>query len=413
MRFNFRFLATGSAAKNPVFRWLAIGSGLNSAGAQGEQVIIGLLVYQFTGSSAWVGISLALFFAPMLFVGVPAGALADRYDKRSVLIYTELALMISLSVFGALLMLGKVELFTALVMSLLSGILRSLHYPARLSFTGEVSGKNGLVAALSLLSVVSRAGQLIGAVFAGAIAMRFGDGIAYLILGLGHALAVYCFYLTSRQNAFKSVNNTDKADSVFGSVVEYLQMLRSGRIILLLLIFASVIEIFGFSFATALPEIAVERLSMDAGGLGMMHAARAAGGLCGALLLSALLVRRLGTFYLAIFCGFGIALICLGLAPQLATVLFAIALVAVFASATDILVQGMLQLCVPQAARGRAMGAWVVALGMGPLGHLELGLLISLFGTTVALITNGILILVIGLAALILGSSVMAIKSSE
>jgi len=67
MRFNFsifrwRFAATNNAASNRVFRWLATGGALNAAGMQGEQVILGLLVYQFTGSSAWVGISLALFF---------------------------------------------------------------------------------------------------------------------------------------------------------------------------------------------------------------------------------------------------------------------------------------------------------------------------------------------------------------
>jgi len=306
---------------------------------QGEQVIIGLLVYRLTGSSAWVGISLAIFFTPMLLVGVPAGALADRYDKRRVLIFTELALMTLLCAFGALLVMGKAALTAALIMSVLSGTLRSVHHPARLSFTGEISGKNGLVAALGLLSVVSRLGQLIGAVFTGAVALHLGDGIAYLILGLGHALALWCFIMTRSQSA----------------------------------------------------------------------TARAAGGLCGALLLSALLVRRLGTFYLGIFCGFGIALIGLGLAPQLKPVLFAIALVAVFASVSDILIQSMLQLCVPEAASGRAMGAWVVALGVGPLGHLALGWLISLFGTTAALVANGMLM--IGLAALLLGSSVMKIRN--
>ncbi len=406
----------GSIRRNPTFRWLCAGSGLNSAGMQGEQVVLGLLVYQLTGSSAWVGISLALSFLPMLLIGVPAGALADRFDRRKVLIKTEFVLSLALALFAIFLASNRIGLSAALLMSVVSGSLRALHHPARLSFTGDISGNSGMVVALSFLGIVSRFGQLVGALFAGLIMEVFGPGMAYFALAFGHLIAAVCFIKTS----IKSVSNpatdllaetTTASKSLRYSIKEYVSLLFGSSTLMLLLIFASVIEIFGFSFATALPEIAVLRLSLDAGGLGFMHAARAAGGLFGAWLLSVLIIGQLGRLYLGVMAGFGLALCFLAFAPAFVSVLLCVALIAVFASSADILVQGMMQLCVPDALRGRAMGAWVVALGMGPIGHLELGLLISLFGVTIALLTNGIVLLFIGLIAWFFSKSVLAIKN--
>lgn len=409
MRFNFRIFAEGSAAANPVFRWLATGSSLNSAGMQGEQVVVGLLVYQFTGSSAWVGISLALFFAPMLLIGVPAGALADRYDKRKVLIATELALTLLLLLFGLLLITGTVTLFSALAMSLCSGSLRALHHPARLSLAGDVAGSGGVVSAMGLLSVVSRAGQLSGALGAGVVAEVSGPGTAYLLLAFGHLLALRCFF---KMNIICRVQPAHQAAGVVNAIREYLHMLATGGTVILLVVFASMVEVFGFSFATAMPEIAVESLSLDAAGLGVMHGARATGGLLGALLLSALMFHRPGMLYLFVVAGFGMALFALGAAPSIATVLLAIAIVAAFASAADILIQGMLQLVVPAHLRGRAMGAWVVALGMGPLGHLELGFLIASVGTAIALGINGGILIATSIAAFCFFRSITGIRDA-
>jgi len=411
-------MTAANIRKNPVFQWLAAGSGLNSAGMQGEQVILGLLVYQLTGSSAWVGISLALSFAPMFLVGVPAGAMADRFDRRTVLIRSEIALTVALAVFALLLSLNAIGLAAALLMSILSGVLRSLHHPARLSFTGDIAGNSGMVVALSFLSIVTRFGQLLGALLAGIISEYYSPGAAYATLAFGHLLAIGCFIKTRHKtlDAQSSITFTQKPQqptSVRAAISEYFQLLLTSNTLVLLIVFASFIEIFGFSFATALPEIAVERLSLDAGGLGFMHAARAVGGLFGALLLSALVVRQLGRLYLMLMVGFGIALTFLAVAPGLAIVLLCIATIAVFASTVDILVQGMLQLCVPDALRGRAMGAWVVALGVGPIGHLELGFLISVVGTTAALLTNGFALVAIGLSGWFFSKSIVAIRNQE
>ena len=406
-----RFFTGNIVLKSADFRWLALGSGLNSAGMQGEQVIIGLLVYRLTESSAWVGISLALFFAPMLLVGVPAGALADRYDRRAVLIWTECGLVALLAAFAWLLAGGAIDLTAALAMSVLSGVLRAIHHPARLSYAGAIVARRDLLSTLSVLSIVTRLGQLSGALVAGLVSEYFSPASAYLVLASGHGIALWCFIKVTRRDSSALSSATDAADTLLNTILDYLRLLRTHTTILLLIIFASAIEIFGFSFATAMPEIAVERLALSDGGLGVMHAMRSAGGLIGALILSLLIVYHMGTLYLAVMMGFGLALILLAVAADLSWVLLAVAVIAIFASAADIIVQSMLQNCVPDALRGRAMGAWVVALGMGPIGHLQLGLLMSTMGITAALATNGVVLLLTGLGALLWLPTIRAIRN--
>ena len=164
-----------------------------------------------------------------------------------------------------------------------------------------------------------------------------------------------------------------------------------------LLVLASLAEVLGFSFATAMPEIAIDRLDVDSSGLGAMHSMRAVGGLARAVVLSLLTIKHIGSLFTLVLMGFGIAICYLSVATQMNQVLVAVCVIAFFASSTDILVQSMMQICLPAAMRGRAMGAWVFALGMGPVGHLELGLLMAVAGTTAALATNGALLVLTGL----------------
>jgi len=196
------------------------------------------------------------------------------------------------------------------------------------------------------------------------------------------------------------------------AVMDYFRVMRSSQLLVLLIVFATLTEVFGFSFATAIPEIAIERLQAGADDLGLMHAFRNAGGLLGAIVITLLTTKRLGLVYLVVLSAFGLSLMMLGWAPIMPGVLVAVALIAVFASASDILVQSMMQLSVPAELRGRAMGAWVVALGLGPVGHLELGLLISFFGTALALYFNGVVLLMIGLVGFLLVPSVRRIRDS-
>ena len=146
--------------------------------------------------------------------------------------------------------------------------------------------------------------------------------------------------------------------------------MRRNRTLLMLIVVTAAVEVLGFSFATVLPELATDRLGVGAEGLGIMHAVRAAGGFAAGIALAGTLsFRRRGLAYLVVIYAFGLALIGLGFAPSYASILLAVLAVAALASASDVLTQSMMQLSVPDRLRGRAMGAWVFAIGSAPVGH--------------------------------------------
>ncbi len=375
------------------YRKLWAGSAFNQQGMSGEQVVLGLLVFQFTQSTAWVGVMLAVYFLPFFVFGIVSGAVADRLDRRALLRRVEALIIINMVVFAAVLALDLAALWVIIVFTLITGGLRALHQPARLSYAYDIIGGDKIVSGLGLLNLGSRTGQLIGALAAGAVMARYGGAAAFLVLASGHGLA-FIFFLRLRTVGKAAV--TDRVP-LRQNIREYVVELRANHLLLMLVAVTAAVEIFGFSFATALPELASTRLNLGADGLGTLHAARAVGGMIAGLGLTFMgALQRRGLAYLGVIFSFGASLMLLSADSPLLATLAVVALVAGAAAASDILTQSMIQLAVPNALRGRAMGVWVLAIGFGPLGHLEMGGLAELLGLGTALFANGAALLAVG-----------------
>ncbi|MEE8287170.1 MAG: MFS transporter [Gammaproteobacteria bacterium] len=377
----------GPALRHRDFRLLLAAATCNYMGYGGEQVIIGLLVFQLTGSSAWVGVALALYFLPLLVFGMAAGAIADWIDRRRLLRIIEVLIGTNLAVFGVLASLGAIELWQALFMTLVSGSARAMYLPVRQSYAYDIVGAEHVVAGLSLLTVAVRAGQLIGALVAGSAMQRLGTDTGFFILAGFHVLA---FLVISKLRSIPTQAHSNPVP-ILENVAEYLQEIRRNRTLLMLIVVTAAVEVLGFSFSTILPEVATERLGLGAEGLGIMHAIRAAGGFAAGIALAAgaQRLRRRGLACLLVIYCFGFGLIALAVAPNLPTILAAVLAIAALAAASDVLTQSMMQLSVPDRLRGRAMGAWVFAIGAAPLGHLEMGALAASVGVGTALGING------------------------
>ncbi len=385
---------------NPAFRIadyrrLWCGVALNHLGMSGEMVILGLLVFRLTGSSAWVGISLALYFLPLLVFGLLSGAIADWMDRRVLLRRVELAIISNLLVFASLLALGLEQLWLVLIFTLLSGSLRALHQPLRASYAYDIVGGDQVVVGLGLLSLGGRCGQLVGALLSGWVMEQAGSAMAILVLVFTHSLA-YCLFRRLRSQGQAA---STRREPLLRTLRGYLLELRGNRTLMMLVLVTAAVEVFGFSFSTALPELTTERFGWGAQGLGLMHAARAVGGMISSLTLSALggHISRRGLAYLGVIFAFGAALLLLATAGQFVLALAAMLLVAAMAAASDVLTQSMVQLSVENHLRGRAMGAWTLAIGSAPLGHLEMGVLVTALGVEGALAANGAALILVGL----------------
>ena len=378
------------------FRRLLAMTFFNGASMVGELLLFGLAVYELSGSTAWVGISLALYFGPNLFVGAIAGTIADHFDRARVLRAVEAVLGVNLLVIGILFLSGVVGLAAILVLTLISGTFRAVYSPARSSYAFDLAGAERIVSALGTLNIAVRLGQLAGALVAGWVAAEASIGVAYLVLSSAHVLALVSF---GRQRARVSSPHLER-QSMGSGLVEFFRELGANRPLLILFAVTGAVEVFGFSFLTALPDLAVDRLGLDAAGLGILHASRSAGGIIGGIVMAmAGPSRRLGMIWLAIIAAFGLEIMALGLAPILPIAVVVTVTIAFCAVASDVLTQSMMQLAVPGALRGRAMGAWQVAVGFSPIGHLEMGLLAGAVGTAGALLLNGAALVLVAIGA--------------
>ena len=386
------------AFQNADYRNLWAGAAFNQQGMSGEQVVLGLLIFQVTESTAWVGIMLAVYFLPFFVFGIVSGAVADRLDRRSLLRRIEALIIANMMILVVVLAMNLAALWIILTFALTSGALRALHQPARMSYAYDIVGGDQVVQGLGLLNLGSRTGQLIGALTAGVVMERFGGSTAILVLAISHGVALI-FFLRLRTAGKAAMNEHAPMRQ---NIAEFTTELRKNRVLLMLLAVTASVEIFGFSFATALPELATTRLNLGADGLGMLHAARAVGGMAAGLALTFMAAfHRRGLAYIGVIFAFGASLMLLSFASSLAVTLAAVAIVAIAAAASDILTQSMMQLAVPNELRGRAMGVWVLAVGFGPVGHLEMGSLAASIGVGAALFANGAALLIIGIIVII------------
>jgi hypothetical protein len=368
----------------------------------GETVVLGWLTLELTDSPFLVGVAMAARAMPLFFVGVPAGVLADRFPRHRLLMATGAAQAATAAGLGALAILGLASVGAILAFTVAAGTARAAEHAARQSYAHDVAGAGGLMSALALLGVAMRLGWLVGSLGAGALIARFGSGVAYLAVGAAF-LAGAAALLRARAPGAVAAH---ASGSVWQGAVDFAASLRRDHTLLVLMVLTAGAEMLGFSHQALLPSLARDVLRIGPEGLGAMNAARSLGGILG---LFAASVRRPtqggGGLFMAVLAFFGASLIGLGVAPHVVGVAGVIVLLIVANSAgglTDLLAQSLMQLSVPAHLRGRAGGAWVVAIGLAPLGQLQIGALASLFGVSVALGTSGLaLVGLAGAAALL------------
>ena len=377
---------------------------LNSVGMMGEVVVLGWLTLELTNSPLLVGVAMGMRSLPMFFVGVPAGALADRFSRHRLLLLTGVGQALTTATLGVLALFGVIDLPHVLVLTLVAGVLRGIEHAARQSYTHDVVGAVALVKGLAVLGVAMRIGWLLGSLGAGATIARFGSGAAYLAVAAGYLGGAAALFLVSRP---ARAGSHAAAGSLWGSVTEFLTAVRTDQALLMLMTLTAGAEMLGFAHQVLLPSLARDVLRSGPEGLGVLNAARSVGGILG--LAAAAMARGAapgsGALFLVVLIAFGVSLIGLGAAPYLVGFVGVVVVLTVVNAAgalADLRAQSLLQLSVPPHLRGRAGGAWVVAIGLAPLGQLQIGALASLFGVSVALGASGLALVTLAATAALL-----------
>lgn len=367
----------------------------------GETVVLGWLALELTNSPLLVGLAMGMRALPLFFVGVPAGVLADRLPRRRLLMISGAGQAVTAASVGVLSLLGLVTLAPLLLLTFATGAIRGVEHAARQGYTHDVVGAGALMNGLAVMGVAMRAGWLVGSLAAGAVIAQFGVGMAYLAVAAGYLAGAAALLPAAAPRGAAAVSS----GSMWRNVIDFAAALRQNRVLPAIMVLTAGAEMLGFSHQALLPSLARDVLRVGPEGLGAMNAARSLGGILGLFAMSGARGPRGGTGLIAVLVFFGGSLIALAGAPHLVGlggVLVALILVNAAGALADLLGQGLMQLAVPDHLRGRAGGAWVVAIGLAPVGQIQIGALASLFGVSIALGASGLALVALAAGAALL-----------
>ena len=392
-----------AALEYPDIRVLCL-STISNQLAQGiQQVVLGLLVLQYTESHLMVGVIYAARSAPNLAVGLVAGSITDRGDRRKIMTLTVWGMAAIAFVVAGLFLTGRLTVWQLLLSTFLLGTLQAFYMTARQVYVYDIVGAAGAINGIALVSLGQRVGQIGGALLAGVLMEGLGTwihfegqepGITFLVMGVSYVLGGFALYYLRHVGQAAPAEREPMLDNI----LNYFRALRDNRVMLSLMISTAAAETFGFSHQVMLPILAQEVLGVGPAGLGILTAARFAGGAIGVVVLAALgVVQRRGMLLLGVLTLFGIGQVFLGQAWNLWMALLFVTLTNMMAAASDVLHQSLLQLSVPNQQRGRAMGSWVVGIGFAPWGQLQIGYISEISSSRVALLINGSALVIVAM----------------
>lgn len=386
--------ATGlrAALRSADFRWLWLATVSSQFGIGMQQVLLGWLILAMTGSDSMVGVLFAVRSMPNLVVGLAAGALSDRLDRRVLMRLSLLGMTLTSLAITSLLFADRLQVWQLLVYTGVFGTLQVLDMTARQAFVYDTLGAGGAAQGIALISIAQRFGSAAGALLAGAVFQWWGAGAAFFVMSVSYSVGVWVRYALRQAGMAAPASR----EPLWHNVVAYMQALRTNHAMRSLMVSTATAEILGFSHQVMLPILAKDVLQIGPAGLGVLTALRFLGGTLGAGLLTLLSsVRRQGVLLLVALALFGGGEILLGYASQLWFAALCVIFINVMAAATDVLHQTLLQYSVSNEQRGRAMGAWVVGVGTAPVGQLEIGYLAGLTSAQMALSVHGLALVVL------------------
>ncbi len=369
------------------YRLYAAGQVVSNSGTWAQRVAQDWLVLELSGNSGVaLGITTGLQFLPVLLFGLYGGVLADRYDKRRLLIGAQAAMGVLALVLAVLDLSGAVRLWQVYALAFGLGITSVVDTPVRQAFVSEIVGPEDLSNAVSLNSATFNSARIIGPALAGVGIATAGTGWVFLA-NAGSYLGVLAGLGMMRTAELHPGRRVARAK---GQTREGLAYVRSRPDLLAPIALVGVLGMFGLNFQITLALVAKEVFGRGAGSYALLTSCLAVGSLTGALLSA----RRSGVppqrrlFGSAVV--FGLLEVAVGLAPTYETMALLLLPTGVAILTFTTTANTSLQLRVDPAVRGRVMALYVlVFLGGTPLGAPLIGAFAEAFGPRGAIVLGG------------------------
>ena len=373
------------------FRLFFIGQGISLVGTWMQNVGEGWLILTLTNSPFYVGLTAALSSLGVLLFSLYAGVVADRVDKRRVIIFMQLAFMIEAFTVSILVWTGVIAVWQVLVLATVLGIASAFDIPMRQSFIVEMVGKDDLMNAIALNSSLFNGARVLGPAIAGFLIGALGIAWCYFLNGLSYIAVIAGLLLMRLPATIRPARTT----STWGGFREVLTFLRGDRGIRSLMIQTAILSVFGFPYIAMMPVFARDVLHRGAAGYGALTSSIGIGAVIGALgiALSATRLRARGRLMLVGGTAFGILLILFSASRVLALSMVLLALAGCAMIVNNSITNTLLQTAAPDHLRGRIMGFYsFVFVGMAPFGAFLFGLVAEHVGVPHTLAAGGAIV---------------------
>ena len=401
-RGRLRWQDAGRALKHRNFQLFFSGQLISLIGTWMQTVAQSWLVYRLTGSGLKLG---AVGFAsqiPVFLVAPLGGIVADRTNRKHVVIATQTASMLLAFALAALTLLHYVQVWHVFVLAAMLGVVNAFDIPGRQSFLVDMVGKEDLMNAIALNSSMFNGARVIGPAVAGVLVARLGEGWCFFANGVSY-IAVIAGLLLMNVHAPARVS---AATSPWEHIIEGFQFVNQTAPIRALLVLLGVVSVTGMPYVVLMPIFADKILhdggqefasligSHDLGAvrLGILMGAAGVGALLGALTLAIRSgVKGLGTWVTVCCGGFGVSLILFALSKSFWLSVLLLLPVGYFIMLQMASSNTLIQVMVPDALRGRVMALYsMMFMGMAPVGALLGGALSDRLGAPMTIAIGGV-----------------------
>jgi MFS family permease len=399
-RHSLRWQETFAALKHYNYRLWFGGQVVSLIGTWMQSTAQGYLIYQITGSPAYLGLVGFVGGAPSLLFTLFGGVIADRLPRRTMLVITQTCMMVLAFILAGLTFTKMVQPWHIIVLAFLLGVANAFDAPARTSFVLELVAREDMTNAIALNSTMFNIGTVVGPSIAGLTYAAFGPGWCFTINGISF-IAVIVALLFMRIKLEPRPPRTTKALAELGEGIRYV---LGNRMIVSLITSVGIVSIFGIGMMNLLPAWAKDVMHGDVTTNGWLVSARGFGSLVSALMLAYWGSRKArGRLWMAGAMVMPVMLIIFAFLRWLPLSL--VTLIGIgwgFMMVTNN-AHAIVQSLVPDNLRGRVMGVYtLVFFGSMPIGSLLAGAVAERIGEPLTVMLAGVMLMIMAIVAWLL-----------
>jgi MFS family permease len=352
-----------------------------------EMLAIALFAYQRTGSPFIVAALTVLRMLPMALFGAVIGAVAERLERRTALVFVVLSMLLTSLALALLAATGTLTVWHLAVASLLNGAGWTADNPVRRTMIGEVVGTEQMSAAMAIDVGANNASQIVGPALGGALLAEFGIAGAFSVSVLFYLVALAATLQLRHRNAA----GPHGGEGVVGRIIAGLMLVRGDRRLAAILVITVIYNVFGWPFTSMVPVIGQSSLGLGAAGVGLLASMSGVGSFCGAVAI-AVLVRppRFARLYLGAATVYLLLVPIFALAPSPFLAGAALLLTGLANAGFSVMQATLVFLAAPAELRSCVFGVLSVGIGVGLIGFLHLGLLAAAIGAPAAIAATGV-----------------------